>query len=127
MTGRASGIRFAIDCARIARRELEKGVVGPAIVDWGSGKAHLAFTRGLVENGTKPTAAFAMLDRWFVAFGTRLERAVAPRAAVPGYEVMEPITEAFDGCGLTRTQITNLAAIASAAIVRRWNVTERRS
>lgn len=128
MSGRESGIRHALDSARRARADLEAGKIGPALSAWGHAGNHLAFTVGLCERSRLSLAA-VLLRKALINLGTRLERAVAPRATVPGYEVAGAVSEALaeleDDDGVPGETLTAVAARAAVEIVRRWTVTER--
>jgi hypothetical protein len=129
VSGRASGIRHAIDYARRARAALAVGNIGAALIHWGHARCHAGFTAGLTE-GSRTSAASALLRRSLLALGERLERAVAPRAKVPGWEVagavmdaLLPLWDAFPEIGAAA--LADVAANAAATISRRYVVTER--
>lgn len=128
MSGRESGIRHALDYARRARKALDEGKVSASIADWGHARAHLGFTVGLAENPNLSLAS-VLLRKALLNMGTRIERAITPRADVPGYIVAEPIAEIFieltDEYPIATETITDLAARAAVAILNRYDVKER--
>lgn len=125
---RIAGFRHCILHTRAAYRLLHAGHVGPAIYEFGAAKHHHGFMVGLVERG-KASLAAELLRRELHHLGQALERAVAPRAAIPGYVVMEPILEALaplgDVYGLEGEEADNVAAAAAAEIIRCWDVRDR--
>jgi hypothetical protein len=123
-TTRIAGFRHVILHARSCRKNLEVGRLGPAVYEWGAARAHFGFISGLLES-SRFSLAGRLLRLVLLRLGERLERAVTPAPAVPGYIVMEPIQEALAALGMTETERTNIAARAAADIVRRWEVRER--
>lgn len=129
VTTRAAALRHVVIHARAARRHLDAGLLGPAIYELTAGRAHLGFSIGMLEPG-KLSFASTLLRRSLLALGERLERAVAPRAKVPGYllagavmEALSPLWDAHPDIGADA--LADVAANAAALITRRYTVTER--
>lgn len=129
MSGRESGIRHALDTARRARKAMDDGRVAPAIRDWNHASNHLAFTVGLCEQ-SKLSLAAVLLRSALVHLGERIDKAVAARVEVPGYEIGDVIVQTFiaitDDYPVRTETIAELAAKAAVEIHNRFRVEERR-
>lgn len=128
MTTRHSGIRHALDATKRARKAMDEGKVAAALRDWWHAGSHLGFVVGLTEN-PQLSLASVLLRKSLMNLGTRIERAITPRAAVYGWAVAEPVAEALaalaDAHDLTPDEITDTAALAASEIVRRFRIEER--